>query len=240
MHNSARANGKIFFDTYADTSREITVVDIGSKDVSPDGKGSLKPFVPSNAKYIGLDFDPGLNVDLVTTSPYSFPLDSESVDIIVTSSCFEHSAFFWLTFNEIMRVLKPSGLAYINAPSNGPFHRHPEDCYRFYPDAGRALQAWAQHSGYKNALMIESYTSLQDGDMWNDFVAIFIKDQNYINLYPKRILRQIKNFTNGTMFDHPVFINPNYWPEDKALILEKTTPPHPHVLQEMRNATGLL
>ena len=30
-------------------------------------------------------------------------------------------------------------LFYLNAPSNGEFHRYPVDCWRFYPDAGGAL-----------------------------------------------------------------------------------------------------
>ena len=238
MHASARVNGKIFFDTYADTSRELTIVDIGSKDLSLDNLGSLKPFIPANAKYIGLDFDPGPNVDLVMTDPYAFPLETESVDLIVTSSCFEHSEFFWLTFNEIMRVLKPSGLAYINAPSNGPVHRHPMDCYRFYLDAGQALQNWAKHSGYKGATLLESYTSLQDGDMWNYFVSIFIKDSQYTNMYPRRVLHQIKNYTNGILAGHPNVINQSYWPEDKAKFLQYDGAPE--IIKGLYDAKGLV
>lgn len=42
-------------------------------------------------------------------------------DVVVSSSCVEHVEFFWLMFNEVMRVLKPDGLFYLNAPSNGEF-----------------------------------------------------------------------------------------------------------------------
>jgi len=226
MHNSAKENGRLFFNTY-NNSNNTVIIDVGSQDFN-NGADSLRSVVPKNAKYIGMDLESGPNVDLVMPNPYTFPLADNSVDMIVSSSCFEHSMFFWLTFNEMIRVLKPNGLAYINAPSNGPFHRFPVDCYRFYPDAGFALQNWARYSGYHSVTLIESYTSLQDGDMWNDFVAIFIKDSQFLNTYSNRILYQIKNYTNGVIFNHSEFLNQSYWPEDFA----KT---HPDILQNMYN-----
>ena len=45
--------------------------------------------------------------------------------------------------NEMMRILKPNGLLFINAPANGHFHRHESDNWRFYPDdAGESLSKW--------------------------------------------------------------------------------------------------
>jgi hypothetical protein len=38
------------------------------------------------------------------------PLKNDFADVIVSSSCFEHSEFFWLLFNESLRILKPNGL----------------------------------------------------------------------------------------------------------------------------------
>ena len=45
------------------------------------------------------------------TDPYHLPFESNSLDVVVSSSCFEHSEMFWLLFLEIMRVLKPEGLS---------------------------------------------------------------------------------------------------------------------------------
>ena len=42
---------------------------------------------------------------------------------------------FWVTFAEMARVVKAGGFVYISVPVNGPVHRHPMDCWRFYPDA---------------------------------------------------------------------------------------------------------
>jgi len=41
---------------------------------------------------------------------------------------FEHDVMFWESFLELVRVLRPGGLLYLNAPSNTAFHRYPLDC----------------------------------------------------------------------------------------------------------------
>jgi len=42
------------------------------------------------------------------------------------------------------RVLRPSGIEFLIAPSSGPIHRYPEDCFRYYPDG---LPAIAESAG---------------------------------------------------------------------------------------------
>ena len=195
MHDTAMAYGAAFFTTYARVKERLTIVDIGSQDVN----GSLRSVAPSHHHYIGVDFVAAKGVDIVITDPYSLPFENESVDLVVSSSCFEHSEFFWLLFNETLRILKPTGLLYINAPSNGPFHQFPVDCWRFYPDSGLALQNWGRRSGY-NAALLESFVGLKKADVWNDFVAIFLKDEKNIGLHPDRIQNHTEQYTCGRVF----------------------------------------
>jgi SAM-dependent methyltransferase len=140
MHNTAMQHGKLFFDTYVDDRADLTIVDIGAQDVN----GSLRTVAPANCKYVGVDFAEGKGVDVIIDDPYALPFDDATIDVCVSSSCFEHSEFFWLSFLEVLRILKPEGLLYLNVPSNGYFHQYPVDCWRFYPDSGRALQNWAR------------------------------------------------------------------------------------------------
>ncbi len=205
MHPSAVKNCKRFFDSYGrfiPSAHAVSVIDIGAQNVN----GSLRDVVPPQFSYLGVDFVPGNGVDVVLEDPYSLPFESESADVIMSSSVFEHSEMFWLVFLEIMRVLKPTGLFYCNAPSNGLFHRFPVDCWRFYPDAGKALVTWAQRNGM-NPILLESYTSAQDGDAWNDFVAIYVKDADSVDLYPKRVTSSFEDFTNGMVHGQPGFLN---------------------------------
>lgn len=106
------------------------------------------------------------------SDPYQLPFDAGTFDVVVSSSCLEHSEFFWLLFLECARVVRSGGLIYLNVPSNGPYHPYDTDNWRFYPDAGRALAKWAQRSGHALEL-IESFVLNQMADDWNDFVAVF-------------------------------------------------------------------
>lgn len=53
-------------------------------------------------------------------------------------------------------------------------------------------------------------------DVWNDFVAIFLKDESLIGRYPSRILDAKKNHTNGLVHGGKEFSNFNSMPEDKS------------------------
>ena len=180
MHESAITNARRFFDTYAKYLDEGMVVDIGSQDVN----GCLRTICPDRFTYTGVDFQEGQNVDLVLTDPYELPFADQSVDIVVSSSCLEHSEFFWLTWLEIVRIVKPHGLIYINVPSEGQYHPYPVDCWRFRLDAATALMNWANRNGYPTRLL-EAYTD--QAFPWKDFVAVYVGDEANVPMYPKRI-----------------------------------------------------
>ncbi len=202
MHDTAMMYGKYFFSTYLKDSEGLKIIDIGSQDVN----GSLRSVAPINNEYIGVDFVEGNGVDIVLTDPYILPFEDSTIDVIVSSSCYEHSEFFWLSFNEALRVLKPTGLLYINAPSNGAYHRYPVDCWRFYPDSGVALQNWGNRSGYKCALL-ESFIGIRKRDKWHDFVAVFLKDKVNSSNFDARIQDNINEFMNGRTLHSDEVVN---------------------------------
>lgn len=169
MHESAYEHGRQFFDLYWNP-RFIDVVELGSQDVN----GTLRNHAPKSAVYLGLDMIDAKGVDIVATPGKPLPLPDASSDVIVTSSAFEHDACFWETFLDLLRVLRPGGLLYINAPSNNAFHRYPVDCWRFYPDAGVGLVEWATRNGIEVDL-VESFTAEPQESGWADFIAIFRK-----------------------------------------------------------------
>lgn len=172
MHNTAYDNAKLFYHKYCETNIETkTVLDIGSLDVN----GSLKSIFDMSKSYIGLDQCVGKNVDLIASS-HNIPLTDNSIDIIVSSSCFEHDDMFWVTFLEMCRVIKPLGYIYINAPSDGPYHAYPVDNWRFYLDSWKALAKWAVKNKY-NIILIESYIdkNLSSCKNWHDSIGIFQK-----------------------------------------------------------------
>lgn len=200
MHNSAYKTGKLFFDTYCNFGW-FKVVEIGSQNVN----GTLRDHkTPNVSEYIGVDFANGSGVDIVLQDLYKYPFEDNSVDAIVSSSCYEHSELFWLTFLEGMRVLRPTGVMYINAPSSWmTYHRFPVDCWRFYPDSAKALETWARYNKY-NSMVMESFITppLSDEDVC-DWVGVFIKDAKYSFLYNNRMIDELapyQGYFNGFRF----------------------------------------
>lgn len=169
MHKSSLEHVSRLVDSYLSNAQNIQVLDIGSYDVN----GSYKQFFSKPGwKYTGVDLAAGPNVDVVLTSPYRFPIKSYSIDVIVSGQAFEHIEYFWLSWLEMARMVKPGGLIFLLAPSRGYEHRHPQDCWRFYPDSYKAL------ANYANMELLEVKTDWAphpdpDSAPWGDTVGVF-------------------------------------------------------------------
>ena len=151
---------------------DLKVLDVGSQVVEGTRLSYRSIFETlQRSHYTGLAMTSGANVDVVAHDSYKFPLESNSFDLVISGQVFEHIEFPWLTIREIERVLKPGGVAVIIAPSSGPEHRYPNDCWRFYPDGMRALAKWADLD------CLETGTNWQEARlfMWGDTIGIFQK-----------------------------------------------------------------
>lgn len=138
MHYTALKCGEAFAETYGEKNK--IVIDVGGKNVN----GSLKEFfINKGMKYICVDIEVHESVDIVIKPGDKLPFENNTIDLIVSTSCFEHDPCFWLTFKEFTRVIKDDGYIYVNAPTNGPYHTYPGDNWRFYLDAGQALAYWS-------------------------------------------------------------------------------------------------
>lgn len=169
MHDTAMRAGKLFFELYV-TDQWCSILDFGAFDVN----GSLRSVCPKHIFYIGADVEFGRSVDIKVNINEPIPFRDNFVDCVISSSQMEHDDFFWLTFLEFVRVTKEGGFIYINAPSNGSYHRYPNDNWRFYPDCEHVLVRWAAKNGYTIEL-VESFTQNRIRDKWNDFIMVFVK-----------------------------------------------------------------
>jgi SAM-dependent methyltransferase len=170
MHNTALKSGKAFAESYGISNG--LVIDIGGRNVN----GSLRAFFESKGmKFVCIDMEEDASVDVVIPPGEKLPYEDGSVDLIVSTSCFEHDPCFWLTFKEMTRIIKPSGYIYINAPTSGPYHTYPGDNWRFYSDAGQALAFWSGKQMSNETIypvkVVETFNVL--GCEWNDFVCVW-------------------------------------------------------------------
>ena len=207
MHQSSLRHVEDLLSRYA--IRAGILADIGSMDVN----GTYRHLFPG-WRYIGVDMEPGPGVDIVARKPYRYPLASESVDLVICGQAFEHMEYFWLGWLEICRIVKRGGLIFLLAPSRGPEHRYPVDCWRFYPDSGRALVKWAERNGYR-PLLLESFIGAQDRDLWNDFVAVFARDREQAERHPGRMLDRHARATNAFRAGSEELLNPSELNEDQ-------------------------
>jgi 2-polyprenyl-3-methyl-5-hydroxy-6-metoxy-1,4-benzoquinol methylase len=172
MHLSSIDKMKQFVDRYLvdKKNQPLQIFDLGATDIG----GCYRPlFDQAQWHYQGADLVPGNNIDIVLSDPYSWiEIESNSVDVLISGQTFEHIQFFWKTMSEITRILKPNGLCCIIAPSGGPEHKYPIDCWRFFPDGFTAL---AQYSGLE---VIETTIQSKDlgysdgSDIWKDAVLV--------------------------------------------------------------------
>jgi len=171
MHQTVQLTFKAFEASYfADTLHDdkINVLEIGSKNIN----GGLKDLKLSSMDWTGVDIEAGPGVDEIIKIGEPLPFADQVFDLVVASSVFEHDIEFWSTFLEMSRVTKNAGLLLLVAPSQGTYHRFPLDVFRFYPDAGIALEKWAQKNR-RPIKLIESFITEPDKEGWADFVAIF-------------------------------------------------------------------
>ena len=203
MHSSAKRSFERFLKTYSknfENNKTIEVLDIGSQLITENGASIKTMLNESNIKfnYTGVDLEKGLNVDIVLKDIYSFnEIDVNKYDLVTATSVFEHIEFFWLTYLEILKVLKPNGILYTNTPSNGDFHRYPVDCWRFYPDSSNALIKWGNKNNF-NSILLECFTSKQYLECgWSDYVSIILKDKKFIDQFKNKMIHNYKDFING-------------------------------------------
>ena len=173
MHKSSLDKMLAFRNKYLDSKKNeaLLILDLGSLDVN----GSYREYFDTSSwTYRGIDMVPGNNVDIILKNPYNWrEVKSNSVDVLISGQAFEHIEFFWITMLEVARVLKTGGLCCIIAPSGGPEHRYPVDCWRFYPDGFSAMAHFAGLEVIDVSTKWEPDAQYKDlSNTWRDSVLI--------------------------------------------------------------------
>lgn len=86
----------------------MSVLEIGSREVT-GASNARKEF--SKAEYVGFDYYPGDNVDIVGDAHKlsSYFENGKQFDIVFSSAVFEHFAMPWIVATEIAKILKVGG-----------------------------------------------------------------------------------------------------------------------------------
>jgi SAM-dependent methyltransferase len=87
------------------------VIDIGSRDVNGNNR---KYFL--RGSYVGIDITEGKNVDVVCKG---HEYESEPVDTVISTECFEHDMYWHQTIENMIKLTKPGGLLVFTCASTG-------------------------------------------------------------------------------------------------------------------------
>lgn len=108
------------------------LLDVGSLDFN----GTIRNSIPKEIEYVGVDMQKGNNVDVVINAHNLLDkFEPESFDIVTCFDTLEHDDKFWLTWENIKKVVRKGGWVLLGVPGrNCPSHYNPRDYYRFMPD----------------------------------------------------------------------------------------------------------
>ncbi len=116
----------------------MRILEIGSREVTGPSD-ARKSF--SKAEYVGFDFYPGKNVNVVGDAHRlsSYFSKEERFDIIYSSACFEHFAMPWVVAFEIAKLLRVGGLVFVETHFSFSSHERPWHFFQFSDMALKAL-----------------------------------------------------------------------------------------------------
>ncbi len=116
------------------------VLELGTKRSRRDRSTKHTEWVPHAGTYLGSDLRPGVDVDVVAdVHQLSTIVGTESFDVILSCSTFEHFKYPHRAAHEIMKSLALGGLLFVQTHQTYPIHSYPQDYFRFTRQALASL-----------------------------------------------------------------------------------------------------
>jgi hypothetical protein len=118
----------------------MRVLEVGSREVTGPSRFRQR-FTDRGAEYVGFDFYPGNNVDVVGDAHRlaSYFQGSPRFDLIYSSACFEHFAMPWIVATEIAKLLEVGGHVFVETHFAFRSHERPWHFFHYTDMALRVL-----------------------------------------------------------------------------------------------------
>jgi SAM-dependent methyltransferase len=169
------------------------ILEIGSREVT-GSSNARKRF--ARAEYVGFDYYPGNNVDIVGDAHKlsSYFSENEKFDIIYSSACFEHFAMPWLVATEIGKLLKVDGIVFIETHFSWSSHERPWHFFQFSDMALKVLFSKEMgfeciEAGMSNPI-VGRYSSLADPYLKNKPIHGLYCHSEYLG----KKVKEVNNF----------------------------------------------
>ena len=120
---------------YFDKNKPLNIMELGTKRSKPEISTHHKNLFPNINKYVMVDVEDGIDVDVVCDVHKLSSVFSEEFDVIITCSGYEHFKYPQLASHEILKCLNKNGVVFIQTHQTFPLHGYPNDYFRFSLDA---------------------------------------------------------------------------------------------------------
>jgi len=119
--------------------QKLRVLEIGSR-VVVQGSSSQRQLFPQAASYVGFDYYPDSNTDVVGDAhKLSQYFGDQKFDAIFSMFVFEHLAMPWVVAMEINKLLEVGGITFHHTHQTWPLHERPWDFWRFSEESLKVL-----------------------------------------------------------------------------------------------------
>lgn len=150
--------------------RRLRVLEIGSREVTGPSQARSRF---ANADYVGFDFYPGPNVDVVgdVHRLSTYFQEGEQFDMIYSIACFEHFAMPWQVTSQIAKLLRVGGIVFVATHFSFMAHERPWNFFQFSDMGLRVL--------FSNALGFECVEAGMSNPIVGRFSALASKELRY-------------------------------------------------------------
>ncbi len=133
-----------FIKFYKDKGGFKKILDVGSRDVNGNifgimniGHFGKKALISGVDQFVGVDMYKDAESKGVDIKLNAHDLDQEwkepTFDLVTCTEMLEHDDMFWLSVEQMRKVLVTGGYLFITVPSlSHGLHNHPKDYYRFF------------------------------------------------------------------------------------------------------------
>lgn len=115
------------------------VLEVGSRCVTSDGPWLREACARAGCDYLGFDYHPGTNVDVVGDAHRLRSLVEGEFDVVYSSAVFEHLAMPWIASHQIAQCLKVGGSVFIETHFSFSSHERPWHFFQFSDMALRVI-----------------------------------------------------------------------------------------------------
>jgi SAM-dependent methyltransferase len=131
-------NSRLMFIKYA---KEYFQPQMRVLEIGPDSFPSTYQSIinDSSIHWDTLDIHSDARLTYQALSEYSFPIASNSYDIVLSGQVLEHVRKIWVWIKEVARICKNGGFVITISPVSWIYHEDPHDCWRAYPEGMKSL-----------------------------------------------------------------------------------------------------